>query len=314
MKFTIGLPITKTNFLSDTLDSIGKQTHCDFELIIRNNGLNRDIKKEIKSICSDWLTHPNVVYMESAQQLKIADNFNEIVRKARGSYLTILSDDDILHSDFLREFDILADQYPNVDVFHCRTKIVSQNLEPILFSELCPEFESLPDFLYHVLIGKRYIFLSDFVVRTKALQNIGGFPAGLQGWGVDTLTWLLLGYNGIVYSPKALLNYRVNAVNFTNSTNTLIIKLEDLVCLRSEFEKIILSKEFQSQSEYPVEFLLLKNEERFRLNSKAVLSDICRANNLYVFYGYYRKYRKTHGFSTQLLNKLILKKLFLSNF
>lgn len=314
MKFTIGLPITKTNFLAETLESIAGQTFGDFELIIRNNGLTQEIKEQVKEMCLGWIGRPNVVYTQSGSQLKIADNFNEIVKIASGDYFTVLSDDDILHPDFLKEFEILSQKYPAADVLHCRVKVVNQERQLVRYSELCPEFESLPDFMYHRLIGARWLFLSDFVVSAKALKNIGGFPVKSQGWGVDSLTWHLLGRNGIGYTPKSLLEYRVNTANFTNSPNNLVVKLEDLVYMRDELKKIIGSEPFQKQSAYPAGFLLEKNEERFRSDSEEVLSDLCRANNLFRFYRYYQKYRGPYSFTSKTLFKLILKKLFLKDF
>jgi glycosyltransferase involved in cell wall biosynthesis len=314
MKFTIGLPITKTNFLADTLESIAQQSDNNFELVIRNNGATHEVKDEIKAMCSGWIGKPNVVYTESERQLKIADNFNEIVRIARGNYLTILSDDDILYPDFIKEFDSLIDRYPDADVLHCRIRIVNQNCELLDYTETCPEFETLPDFMYHRLIGVRRIFLSDFVVSAKALRSIGGFPVKSQGWGIDTLTWQLLGNNGIVFTPKILLDYRVNTVNFTNNRENLVIKLEDLIYTRNENERIIYSDEFKAKSTYPTEYILDKNEKKFRNDAEEVLSDICRAYNLFKFYQYYRKCRRTFGFTKKVLAKLILKKLFLKDF
>lgn len=311
MKFTIGLPITKTNFLEETLESIAGQTFDDFELVIRNNGQTSETKARIKEICAGWLNRKNVIYAESTTQLKIADNFNEIVKIASGEYFTILSDDDILHPDFLKEFDLLTQKYPEVNVHHCRVRIVNQERQLVGFSELCPEFESLPDFMYHRLIGSRLFFLSDFVVSTRALRAIGGFPVKSQGWGVDSLTWHLLGSNGYAYSSRALLDYRVNTANFTNNIDNLIIKLEDLLYMRGELKRIIESEEFKRQSAYPIDFLVAKNEERFHSDSTEVLSDISKANNLLRFYRYYTKYKSQYGFSKKTLFKLTLKKIFL---
>jgi glycosyltransferase involved in cell wall biosynthesis len=314
VKYTIGLPIIKVNFLAETLDSIAKQTFGDYELIIRNNGLTQEIKENIKSICSDWLEKPNVIYTESKEQLAIADNFNEIVKIANGEYITLLSDDDIIDPDFLKEFDYLIQGHQQADVYHCRVRIVNQEGELVHYSELCPEFENLPDFLYHRLIGVRLIYLSDFVVSTKALKAIGGFPKKSKGWGVDTLTWHLLGDNGFAYTPKTLLDYRVNSANFTNNPNNLIKKLIDLSFLKNEKDRIIKSDEFRKQSMYPIKFLLEKNIERFKSDSREILSDICQANNLFRFYKYYKQYKEKHYFTRSLLFKLLLKKLFLENY
>jgi len=309
MLFTIGLPITKTKFLAETLESISKQSYKDFELIIRNNGASQEIKDEIKSACSSMLELPNVIYTESEKQLKMADNFNEIVKIANGKYITILSDDDILHPHFLEEFHKLINRCPGPDVFHCRVKNINQDGELIDYTELCPEFENLPDFLYHRLMGIRRIVLSDFIVSTKALQKIGGFPTFLKGWGVDTLTWYLLGNNGIAYTPEILLDYRINSYNFTNNRNNLLIKLEDLVTIKDQKEKMIRSGEFKKQSPYPADFMLKLNDKKFQINSKHIMWEICGANNPLRFLKLYRKYRRSHNLPGSYMYKLLHKKI-----
>jgi hypothetical protein len=252
-----------------------------------------------------------VVYTESDKQLRMPDNFNEIVKIASGEYFTILSDDDILQPDFLKEFDLLTQKYPAVDVLHCRVRIVDQEGNMVGYSELCPEFEALPDFMFHRLIGSRLFFLSDFVVSTRALKAIGGFPTQSNGWGLDSVTWHLLGGNGIAYSPRLLFDYRVNTANFTNNAGNLILKLEDLVFLRNELKNIIQSELFRKTSVYPEAFLLAKSDERFQNDAEEVLAEISRANNFFRFYRFYKKYKGVYGFRKKTLLKLTLKKLFL---
>jgi hypothetical protein len=83
MKFTIGLPITKTKYLQEALDGINSQTFTDYELIIKNNANTPEKIAEIKSMCSEWIGKANVQYYESKEQLGMTANFNSIVEKAR---------------------------------------------------------------------------------------------------------------------------------------------------------------------------------------------------------------------------------------
>src|SRR5690606_19256467 len=111
MKFTIGLPITKTKYLKEALESIDAQTYKDFEIIIRNNANTAEVKTEIKTICADWIKRDYVTYEESKEQLNMPANFNKLVEKAQGEFFTILSDDDVMDKDFLSEFNALTIKY-----------------------------------------------------------------------------------------------------------------------------------------------------------------------------------------------------------
>ena len=61
MLFTIGIPVTKTNYLDKTLECISNQTFNDFELIIRNNGQTQEIKDEIKPLAKDEKTLASMI-------------------------------------------------------------------------------------------------------------------------------------------------------------------------------------------------------------------------------------------------------------
>jgi glycosyltransferase involved in cell wall biosynthesis len=239
MKFTIALPITKTRFLKETLDSIANQTETDFEVIIKNNGKNDTIKKEIKDLCLPWIQKPNVQYYESEHQLSMPENFNSIVDKAQGEFFTVLSDDDALEPEFLKEITILTKKYEDTHVFHCKVNIINENGDITGTTQLCPEWESQIEFVYQRLAKERLFYLSDFVVRTEELLKIGGFNESTTGWGVDEITWSVLAFNGVAYSPKPLLRYRLFSGNFTASKETLYNRFKDNKVIFDVQKKII---------------------------------------------------------------------------
>jgi glycosyltransferase involved in cell wall biosynthesis len=94
MKFTIGLPITKTRFLKESLDSMDSQTFKDFEWIIVDD--NSDLKnkafyKEIKE------TAPfDVVIIENEVNLRQAKAKNIGFSAAKGKYIKFIDADDLI--------------------------------------------------------------------------------------------------------------------------------------------------------------------------------------------------------------------------
>jgi glycosyltransferase involved in cell wall biosynthesis len=263
MKFTIGLPITKTAFLSKTLESIKKQIYSDFELIIRNNGKNDVMKNEIKLAVGDFINLSNVKYYESEEQLTMPNNFNKILEKAEGDFFIIMSDDDTMDENFLLEFDKLILTYPKTNVFHCRCRLINENEEFTGITEICPEWETQEDFVFHRINDRRLFYLSDFVAKTSALKKIGGFNTQCSGWGLDELTWSnLAAGNGIGYSSRVLLNYRMFTGNFTSSKENLKLRFDDIKLMYENFQKIINETCHISKSVYPATYMHKLNEER----------------------------------------------------
>ncbi len=262
MRFTIGLPITKTKYLKESLESIDAQSFKDYEVIIRNNAKTPEVKAEIKEICKDWINRSNVTYQESIEQLNMPANFNKIVEEAKGDFFTILSDDDVIDKDFLYEINALTFKYPDTKVFHCRVKLIDAKSNFLGITEICPEWEKQEDFVFQRIREKRDFFLSDFIANTEALKKIGGFSEKTSGWGLDEITWSSLAYNGVGYSNKLLLNYRIFPGNFSYSTENLKKRFNDIKVMHENNEKIINQTCRDPESIYPLDFMLELNQKR----------------------------------------------------
>lgn len=291
MKFSIGLPITKTKYLKESLDSIDAQTFQDFEVIIRNNAKTSELKAEIKNLCKDWINRPNVTYEESTEQLSMPANFNKIVEKAKGEFFTILSDDDVMGEEFLSEINMLAIKYPDTKVFHCRVKLIDGQSKFIGITEICPEWEKQEDFVFQRIIEKRDFFLSDFIVNTKALKKIGGFSQKTSGWGVDEITWSSLAYNGVGFSNKLMLNYRIFPGNFSLSSENLKKRFKDIEVMHDNFERIIRETCNGSESFYPLDYMLELNRKRTQGQNDLVFKFHTISGNLIQNLKFYFKHK-----------------------
>lgn len=308
MKFSIGLPITKTKYLKESLESISAQTFRDFEVIIRNNAKTSELKAEIKDICKDWINRPYVTYEESSEQLGMSANFNKILEKAKGEFFTILSDDDVMGEEFLSEINILAIKYPDTKVFHCRVKLIDGKSKFIGITEICPEWEKQEDFVFQRIIEKRDFFLSDFIVNTNALKKIGGFSQKTSGWGLDEITWSSLAYNGVGFSNKLMLNYRIFPGNFSLSQENLEKRFKDIEVMHDNFERIIHETCNGSESFYPLNYMLELNRKRTQGQKDLVFKFHTISGNLIQNLKFYFNHK------SQLTKKVTIKALIKSSF
>jgi glycosyltransferase involved in cell wall biosynthesis len=218
---SIGLPVIKTQFFEQALKSILSQTFKDIEVIVVNNGS----KEDVKSITAKHNDN-RIRYYENEMMLPIIENWNKVLDYARGEYFILFSDDDIAEPTYVEELFNLSNKYKDANIFHARVRIIDENNKIKYLATSCPEFETAADFIWHRIKNYRFHYAPDFMVKTEALKNIGGFIDFPKAWNSDDATWFTLAnQNGIVASSKILLSWRESNYNLT-SVGSVSEKLE----------------------------------------------------------------------------------------
>ena len=129
MRFTIGIPAFKSAFIEVCITSILNQTFKDFELIIINDA-SPDPIDEIVSAYND----PRIKYFKNDRNTgakDVVNNWNKCLQQATGDYFVLMGDDDKFESSYLEEFNSLINKYPDLDIYHCRSKIINHHDEVI---------------------------------------------------------------------------------------------------------------------------------------------------------------------------------------
>lgn len=218
MRFTIGIPAFKAAFLKECINSVLTQSFTDFELIVINDASPDAIDEIVLSFNDKRIRYYKNDKNTGAEN--VVNNWNKCLDSAVGEYFILLGDDDKLEPDYLEEFNGLILKYSHLDVFHCRSKIIDGNSEIIGLTPSWPEFESVYDNIWHRLSGYRIQYISDFVYRTDALKNEGGFYFIPLAWGSDDITsYRQMLHKGIAHTNQCLLNYRNSPVTISNSGN-----------------------------------------------------------------------------------------------
>lgn len=267
---SIGLPVVKTEFLEESIRSCLSQSYDNFELIIQNNAKHKSEKGRIKNIVSKFIDS-RISYFENEVQIPMIQNWNSILNKAKGNYFSILCDDDYWENEFLQEIINVAKVYEDTNIFHSRIAIIDKDRKVVRITENYPEYEEGIDFIYNKLKGYRSTYLSDFVVKTTTLREIGGFVDLPDGWGSDTLTWFRISLNGgIGYTPKILCKYRVSNINVTNSKNNRNKHLA-IEQMRDILKEILLTIEENHDYALVRKKMLEQELKKFRGRSKSFL-------------------------------------------
>jgi len=224
VKFSICIPAFKSSFLEECISSILAQTVGDFELIILNDCSPQPVDEVVRKF-----TDPRIRYFTNEKNVgayHLVDNWNKCLSLAIGEFFLIMGDDDLLHPDYLREFSDLIENFPGLNVYHCRSKIINDAGETVRLTPALPAFEHVFDSIWQRLEQLRSNYISDYVYRTNSLRVQGGFFDLPLAWGSDDITAFIASRDlGIAHTNRPVFEYRSNVQSIT-STGSDLIKME----------------------------------------------------------------------------------------
>lgn len=277
MRYSIGIPAFKERFLEECINSIVSQNYSDFELIIVNDCSPDDIKGIVTKFNDSRIRYYENEINTGAEN--VIDNWNKCLNLATGDFFILMGDDDKLSPDYLSEFNMLIDRFSELDVFHCRIKIINEMSEQIGLSNFCPEFESTDDYILNCIEGRSEQFISDIVFRRSALLNNGGFYKLPLAWSSDYVSaFIACGEKGIAYTANPIFLYRKNQFNIT-STSSLELKRVGIIGIENWILRYIKDKKNPSQ------LLMIAFDKFAKNNKKAFIQQMLgrkKINGLYI--------------------------------
>lgn len=112
MKFSVLLP-TKNGapYLKNCIESILDQDFKDIELIISDNA-NTDGTSEV---INEYKLDPRVVILRLESAVSVTENWNNALFKAKGEYILMMGDDDLLLPGYFNNISILLSKYSDPD-------------------------------------------------------------------------------------------------------------------------------------------------------------------------------------------------------
>ena len=218
MTFTITIPAYKAKYLAEAIDSVLKQTDTDFELIILNDHSPEDITSIVKQY-----DNPHIRYYINETNIgaeRLVDNWNRCLSYAKGEFIICMGDDDKLMPNCLAEYRKLIQEFPNLDVYHGWTELIDENSQTIELLSKRPKFESVYMMMYERWKGRNQ-YIGDFLYRTQALRNNGGYFFLPLAWGSDDITaYIAAKQKGIANTEEPVFQYRENRLTISNNGNT----------------------------------------------------------------------------------------------
>ena len=221
------------------LSAINQICAFPIEVVVVNN--DSDILKEdpVFDIICEFADYP-VRYFRNQSNLGLYGNWNRCIQLARGDYLTILNDDDLLKPSFASTVIKLMIKNPDIAACGSYVDLIDQNdsLINIPFLSLMRNnirraFYALTRNKYH-LIGLQDLLLSypfcgslSLIFQKSVLLSIGGYQKSLHPVSDYALAINIAGSHQLAIVHQSLASYRI-AVNSlsTRSASFASIKSE----------------------------------------------------------------------------------------
>lgn len=109
---------TPESFLRETIDSVLKQTFCDYELLLLNDSPNNT---ELEAIVASYKDE-RIRYSCNERNCGIAASRNRLLEMAQGEYVAVLDHDDVAMPERLAKQVAYLDAHPEVGVVGCCLK------------------------------------------------------------------------------------------------------------------------------------------------------------------------------------------------
>ena len=205
---TIGRPL----FIADTIRSVLQQSYSNLQILISDNAPSQATAPLIAGV---GIEDPRIDFIEHATRLDFSAHMNACFSHARGEFVMIVSDDDQISPDYIREMVLLMNKEPNVMVALGHQARITENDRGVLSTQTKLRPQQIIDgitYLKDTLSGKLQsgvLTNISMFVRLEDIRAINGFKNYPYGLHVDNLVVFRLALMGSVALSSNLMYYRI---------------------------------------------------------------------------------------------------------
>lgn len=210
-KVTIAIPTyNRSNFIAKSITSAINQTFTDIEILIIDNNSSDNTKKVVKSF-----KDKRIRYIKNDINIGMMNNWNKCIKMAKGKYVMILGDDDILLPNFVEESLKIFSKYKNIGFTFSHINKMDEKGK--ILSKWGYKF-----FKNGLIHGENYIKTtinnlccmtnsSSVLINKKVFEMVGYFESPFARNTFDLNMWIKIANRFNVYFiEKILSNYRIH--------------------------------------------------------------------------------------------------------
>lgn len=125
------------SYVEETVRSVLAQTYLSWELILVDDNSSDDTAAVVERVVAQ-ASDARIRFAVNAQRLGMVGNWNHAVGLARGKFIKLIGQDDLLAPDCLEVQAAVLRQYPNINVVTCALQVIGPTGRKILLRQRLP--------------------------------------------------------------------------------------------------------------------------------------------------------------------------------
>ena len=174
---TIGIPTYNRadSYFPHALQCALNQSYGNIEIIVSDNCSTDSTEAVVKNI-----DDPRIRYFKQKVNIQATDNFNFIIKQARGDYFSLLHDDDSIDADFVETCMRAAAGNKEFGLIRTGLRWIDTNGKTIAQVNNIADGLSLEEFFLAWFKGLIPMHLPSTLFNTRKLSELGGFKSRHQ--------------------------------------------------------------------------------------------------------------------------------------
>lgn len=217
---TVCIPTyNRASLLREAIGSVLSQTFHDFKLIIVDNASEDETEAVVRSFDDS-----RIIHVRNARNIGVRGNEERCLTLARGRYITILPDDDLMMPENLEVKVGMLNSHAQVGLVHSKYHVIDDAGKVIKYDTNWAHgpdrgsdaIESGQDVLKRMLLTYNDINLPTVVFRRACYERLGGFTDRLS-LAEDWEYWMRIAvYYDVAFLASPLIKWRFHAGSQTS--------------------------------------------------------------------------------------------------
>jgi glycosyltransferase involved in cell wall biosynthesis len=205
-------------FVAEAIRSVLEQSFADFELLIVDDGSTDSTLATVRSFAD-----PRLRIYQNAQRLGIPGNWNRCLALARGEYVCLFHQDDVMLPENLERKVQVLDADPAIGLVHSKVELIIEDSASALASMNWME-DAADDFIVEgphyfrkLLLAGNLICAPTVMAHRQKLLDLGGFDEKL-GFTPDYEMWMKVCLDSrVAFLSQPLIRYRWHRGNASHA-------------------------------------------------------------------------------------------------
>lgn len=172
-------------FLKEAIESVLNQTYQDFEIIV----VDDHSTDRTAEVMAEYINNPKISYIQHDAHVGQVWNKNSGIELAKGEFIAFLDADDAYYPRKLEKQVEILRQCPQYDVTYCMGNQFDETLTNIVRT---PNIKNLKaGWVTEDLFINCFTQGMTFMIRSRLLKEIGGFPSDANTFGLGS-DWAMM--------------------------------------------------------------------------------------------------------------------------